>query len=125
MRDHEGAQLRVDAGHHRVLFLTLSDWARQTRWHFRCTGEDPTRPHHVILDLLLDDLQPADDTGLEDPVPRPHRVAFEEPQQAVGPRLGRTVRFESEALERWLRAHGRRKAGSGGSQVAVNAAEGA
>jgi excisionase family DNA binding protein len=51
------------------------------------------------------------------------RWALEDPSMPVT-RLGRTVRFEREALERWLRAHGRRKAGSGGPQVAVNAAEG-
>jgi excisionase family DNA binding protein len=52
------------------------------------------------------------------------RWALEDPSMPVT-RIGRTVRFDREALERWLRAHSRRKAGSGGPQVAVNAAEGA
>jgi excisionase family DNA binding protein len=50
------------------------------------------------------------------------RWALEDPSMPVT-RMGRTVRFEVEALERWLRAHGRRKAGSGVSQVAVNGAK--
>ena len=50
------------------------------------------------------------------------RWALADPSMPVT-RLGRTVRFEVEALERWLRAHSRRKTGPGGSQVAVNAAE--
>jgi hypothetical protein len=39
-------------------------------------------------------------------------------------RVGRTVRFEAEALERWLRAHGRRKMAPGATLVAINTAEG-
>jgi excisionase family DNA binding protein len=34
-------------------------------------------------------------------------------------RVGRVVRFEVEALERWLRAHARRKTGSDAAQVSV------
>jgi excisionase family DNA binding protein len=40
------------------------------------------------------------------------RWALEDPSMPVT-RLGRTVRFELEAFERWLRAHGRRKADPG------------
>jgi excisionase family DNA binding protein len=50
------------------------------------------------------------------------RWALEDPSMPVT-RLGRTVRFEVEALERWLRAHGRRKAASSTPQVAATAAE--
>jgi hypothetical protein len=38
-------------------------------------------------------------------------------------RVGRSVRFESGALQAWLRAHGRRKVASSDPQVAVNGAE--
>lgn len=40
-------------------------------------------------------------------------------------RFGRAVRFEQEALHRWLRAHGRRKSGAQPAQVPVHAAESA
>jgi excisionase family DNA binding protein len=47
------------------------------------------------------------------------RWALEDPSMPVT-RLGRTVRFEAEALERWLRAHGRRRQTQGGLRRAAS-----
>ena len=51
------------------------------------------------------------------------RWALEDPTMPAT-RIGRVVRFESQALDRWLRAHGRRRPGADAAQVAVITGEG-